>query len=91
VSSLTEAVEQDILQRFLENRAEEYAELKEQCAAFLSGLAKEIQRSNFSFAEYEENEQDLNKLEAWFKKVRQRDFLGGDHTRETEEWMEQCR
>ena len=91
VTPLEEEMEQDLLRRVLEDRAEEYAEVKEQCAEFLAELEREIQRQNFSYAEYEENEQDLNKLETWFAKVSQRDFLGGDHAKEAEDWLEQCR
>lgn len=90
-SAFDEATESSILDRFLQDRAEEYAELKEQCADFLAELDKEIQRKNFSFAEYEENEQDLNKLEAWFDKVRQRDFTGSEPARSAAEWLEKCR
>ncbi|HEX7557284.1 MAG TPA: Chromate resistance protein ChrB, partial [Leptolinea sp.] len=83
--------EADILERFRQDRAEEYAELKEQCAHFLAEIDKEIQRKNFSFAEFEENEVDLNKLESWFKKVQERDFIGGDQASEAAEWLEKCR
>jgi hypothetical protein len=31
------------------------------------------------------------KLEVWLKKVKQRDFLGGNQAREAEEWLEKCR
>lgn len=91
VSPLSDTVEQDILQRFIDDRAEEYVELKEQCAKFLTELGKEVQRHNFSFAEYEENEQDLTKLESWLGRISHRDFLGGDHAREAEEWLQKCR
>jgi hypothetical protein len=83
--------EADIVERFRQDRAEEYAELKEQCAHFLAEIDKEISRKNYSFAEFEENEVDLNKLESWFKKVRDRDFIGGDQAREAEVWLEKCR
>lgn len=83
--------ENAIMERFVQDRAEEYAELKEQCADFLVELDKETQRQNFSFAEYEENEQDLNKLEVWFGKIKQRDFWGGNHASEATEWLEKCR
>lgn len=91
VSPLSDAIEQDILNRFLQDRAEEYAELKEQCADFLKELKKEVERMNFSYAEYEENEQDLGKLESWFEKIQKRDFLGGDQAQEAAEWLEKCR
>jgi DNA-binding transcriptional regulator PaaX len=91
VSTLEENFEQDILKRFLQDRAAEYVELKEQCADFLKELDKEIQRKNFCFAEYEENEQDLGKLENWFGKISKRDFLGGDQASEAADWLEKCR
>lgn len=91
VLPVSEAVEQDILKRFLQDRAEEYAEFKEQCAEFLMEVQKEVDRSNFSFAEYEENEQDLVKLENWYEKIKKRDFLGGDQASEASEWLEKSR
>ena len=83
--------EQAILERFRQDRDEEYAELKEQCADFLAELEKESQRGNFSFAEYEENEQDLNKLENWFEKVKKRDFLQSPQQQAASDWLEKCR
>jgi len=90
-NSFDEETETEIMTRFLQDRAEEYVEFKEQCADFLAELQKETGRENFSFAEYEENEQDLNKLETWFTKVSQRDFLGGEHAQEAAVWLEKCR
>lgn len=90
-NSFDEDTEKEIRQRFLEDREEEYVELKEQCADFLEEIEKETRRGNFSFAEYEENEQDLNKLETWYAKVQQRDFLGGKHAEEATDWLEKCR
>jgi hypothetical protein len=83
--------EKGIVERFLQDRAEEYAELKEKCADFLGELDKETQARNFSFAEYEENEQDLNKLETWFDKVKQRDFIGSKQEKAAAEWLVKCR
>ena len=90
-SALDEDTEAEILERFQQDRREEYMELKEQCFDFLAEIDKEIGRKNFSFAEYEENEQDLVKLEAWLEKVKQRDFLGGDQAAEAVGWLENCR
>ena len=90
-NAFDEPTEAEILQRFSQDRAEEYGELKEQCLDFLAEIEKEIGRKNFSFAEYEENEQDLNKLENWFLKVKQRDFLAGNQAEQALEWLEKCR
>jgi hypothetical protein len=89
--ALDEATEAEILERFRRDRAEEYMELKEQSVDFLAEIDKELARQNFSFAEYEENEQDLVKLEVWLEKVRQRDFLGGEQASEAAAWIEKCR
>ncbi len=90
-SAFDDETQSEILERFRQDRAEEYAELKEQCADFLAEIDKETQRKNYSFAEFEENEQDLNKLLAWFEKVQRRDFLGGSHAEEAAAWLEKCR
>jgi hypothetical protein len=90
-SSLDEETENDILDTFRQDRAEEYFEIVEQCQDFLAEIDKETKRENYSFAEYEENEQDLNKLESWFEKVKQRDFMGGDRANEAITWIEKCR
>jgi hypothetical protein len=83
--------ETDIQARFLHDRAEEYYELKEQCNDFLAEIEKECARKNFSFAEYEENEQDLEKLQNWFDRVQARDYAGGSPAQETAEMLEKCR
>ena len=90
-NSFDEKTENSIVEKFLQDRAEEYAEIKEQCADFLAELDKETQRKNFSFAEYEENEQDLDKLVKWLQKVKARDFLNSPHGVEAEEWLQKCR
>jgi len=89
-NAIDDVNEADILERFRQDRAEEYAELQEQCLDFLAEIDKEIKRQNFSFAEYEENEQDLDKLITWFEKVKQRDFIGGAQAQEAAVWLEKC-
>lgn len=78
VNPLTLETEQDILSRFRYERDEEYAEFCERCEEFLEEIQKETAKQKFSFAELEENEQDLQKLETWFEKIRKRDFVGAD-------------
>jgi hypothetical protein len=83
--------EDEVLEKFRQDREEAYAEFKEQCADFLAEIEKEISRRNFSFAEFEENEQDLVKLESWLAKLKQRDFIGCSQAHEADEWMDKCR
>jgi len=85
------STEAEIVERFRQDRAQEYSEIIEQCDDFMAEIEKEHQRQNYSFAEYEENEQDLNKLEDWFEKVKKRDFLGGPDAANALDRLEKCR
>lgn len=82
VGSLTDAIEQDILGRFRSERDEEYAEFCERCQGFLEEVEKETAKEKFTFAELEENEQDLQKLANWLEKIQKRDFVGGERVQE---------
>lgn len=73
-----EKVEKDIIAEFNKQRIEEYMEIKEQCEAFFEEIKKEIGRNNLTFAELEENEDELNKLHKWFEKVSERDMFGSE-------------
>ena len=70
---LTPAIENDLLERFRASRDEEYAEFCERGDALLGELAKETALGKFSFAELEEAEEDLRKLEKWLEKISARD------------------
>ncbi len=64
-----------IIEKFNAARDEEYGELLEQCEDFFKEIDKEIARKNFTFAEIEENEEELRKLEQWYEKIAARDAL----------------
>lgn len=85
------ATEARVLDLFKADRAQEYYEFKEQCQVFLAEIAKEIKHENYSYAEFEENEQNLNKLVGWLAKIKQRDFIGGEKSVEAETLLENCR
>ncbi len=86
-----EVVQADILARFQADRAREYDEFKEQCEAFLSGINKETARQKFTFAELEENEQNLQKLETWLAKIQGRDFFKGERAEAAVMELAECR
>jgi hypothetical protein len=86
-----ETTEAEILAGFRRDRDEEYFEVIEQCDDFLVEIDKEIGRKNYSFAEYEENEEDLVKLEGWYQKVRQRDFCEASRAGEADAALQRCR
>lgn len=91
VAPLNESVQQDILARFQADRDEEYAELHERCVEFLAEIDKETGKQKFTFAELEENEQDLLRLQGWLEKIQKRDFTGGEAARQAGEDLEHCR
>lgn len=70
-------VEQRIIERFSAAREQEYVEFIDRCEQLLGELEKETHVQKFTFAELEENEEDLNKLIHWLRKIHSRDFLGG--------------
>jgi len=57
-------------------RDAEYEELIERAEALVQELAREGARDKFTFAEVEENEADLAKLQRWARRVRWRDLFG---------------
>lgn len=62
-------------------RDEEYNEFIEKCEDYLKELEKEITIKKFTFAELEEEEEELEKLVSWYEKIVTRDIfhaLGGD-------------
>lgn len=66
----------DLKTIYNEARDEEYAEVISRCHDFLAEIEAETQASHFTYAELEENDEDLTKLRAWFDKIAARDVLG---------------
>ncbi|HEX9012818.1 MAG TPA: Chromate resistance protein ChrB, partial [Anaerolineaceae bacterium] len=58
---------------------------------FLAEIERESSRQKFTFAELEENEQDLHRLETWLERISQRDFTGGSLSGQVAETLERCR
>ncbi len=90
VAPLHEEIEQDILARFKAEREEEYTEFLERSQEFLTEIEKESAKQKYTFAELEENEQDLQRLLNWLKKIQKRDFAGGEKAREASDALKTC-
>lgn len=71
-------------------RDEEYRELLEQCEEFFKELEKETARQNFTFAEVEENEEELEKLRQWCEKIAVRDAFGAGLSGQSREMLARC-
>jgi hypothetical protein len=65
----------DLVARFRSERDEEYAEVCERCQALHEELARETHADKHTYAELEENEHELAKLERWLTQIQARDFF----------------
>jgi hypothetical protein len=84
-------IQADLIERFQGERKKEYGEFGERCQEFLQEIEKETRAHKFTFAELEENEQDLLRLTRWLRKIQQRDFFPGPASREAQERIARCR
>jgi hypothetical protein len=71
-------------------RDEEYGELLEQCGDFFKEIDRETARENFSFAEIEENEEELNKLRQWYEIIAERDTFGSPLQEKAKSMLAEC-
>lgn len=83
--------EAGLVKAFDEARDAEYSEVLDRCREFHAELKKESEADKFTFAELEENEEDLSKLEAWFGKIRARDRFGAPLATEAGRAVAACR
>jgi len=75
---------------FRESRDEEYRELIDKCEDYFKELAYEIERKNFIFAEVEENDEELEKLKQWLKKIEKRVVEGVTLRKTALEKIKEC-
>lgn len=67
--------EEKIISFFNNIRNEEYREFIDECGKYLKELEKEVSIEKFTFAELEEEEEELEKLISWYGKIETRDIL----------------
>ena len=90
VNTLSQSIEEDILEQMRAERDEEYVEFCERCEALIVELERERGQEKFTFAELEETGEDLQKLENWWGKISARDFVGGGCRQEAFDRLEFC-
>jgi hypothetical protein len=88
--ALDRAQEDKVVARFKADRDEEYVELLAKCGDFEAEIAKETAARHFTYAELEENDVDLKKLQAWLEKIIKLDFCGGTRAVEATERLKGC-
>jgi len=80
----------DVHAAFQAARDDEYEEIVDRCEDFLAQVKKEHVSHHYTFAELEENEVDLDKLQKWFARVRQRDAFGAGGRQAAEKALARC-
>lgn len=88
--ALDRAQADKVLARFKADRDEEYAEFLDKCKDFEAEIAKETAASHFTYAELEENDVDLKKLQTWLEKITKLDFYGATLAAEAAERLKGC-
>jgi cation transport regulator ChaC len=63
----------------------------ERCTALLDEIAKETKAEKYTFAEMEENGQDLEKLVRWLAKIQARDFFPDQRLQQAAAMLARCR
>ncbi len=82
--------EAEVLAAFQTARDDEYEEIIDKCQDFLAQLEKEYRADHFTYAELEENEEDLVKLRNWLAKITDRDVFGAPKRAATLEALATC-
>ncbi|WP_370144429.1 Chromate resistance protein ChrB [Streptacidiphilus sp. EB129] len=80
----------EIAQAFNAARDDEYEEIIDRCQDFLGEIEKEYRAEHFTYAELEENDEDLVKLRNWFAKIQARDVLGASGSAATTAALQRC-
>ena len=75
--ALDPAQEDKVVSRFKADRDEAYREFIDKCDDFEAEIAKETAAEHFTYAELEENDADLKKLQGWLDRIGKLDFYGG--------------
>lgn len=82
--------EQTVMEVYQRARTDEYEEIVDRCRDFHTGLEKEYTANHFTYAELEENEVDLTKLQNWLAKVAARDEFGAAGGAEARDAVAEC-
>ena len=88
--ALNRTQEEKVIARFRADRDEEYKEFLDKCTDFEREIAKETAARHFTYAELEENDVDLKKLQSWLEKIRKLDFYGAPLKADCEKRLRGC-
>lgn len=89
-SSLDKKQEAKVVARFKADRDDQYREFLGKCDAFEAEIAKEIAKKKFTFAELEEEDAELKKLQKWLEKISSLDFYKASLSASASDRMTHC-
>jgi hypothetical protein len=84
------AEERAVIAQFCAERSDEYQEIVSHVPAFLEELAHERAQGRATYAELEESEANLERLQKWLARVRARDYFDAPGRVEAERAVERC-
>lgn len=88
--ALDRSQQEKVLARFKGDRDEQYREFLDKCSDFEGEIAKETAANHFTYAELEENDVDLKKLQSWLDKIKKLDFYAAELRSDAEERLRHC-
>ena len=88
--ALDNAQEQRVIHRFNNDRNEIYKEFIGRCADYEAEIAREIREKHFTYAELEENDEDLGKLRVWLAKIQKLDLYEAPLGKAAKERLQIC-
>src|SRR5690242_5750422 len=89
-TGLDKSQEERVIARFKADRDEQYREFIGRCADFEAEIAKERRINKFTYAELDEEETDLKKLQSWLEKIRKLDFYGAPLANDAQKRLRIC-
>ena len=81
---------QAIAETSRKDRQQEYAEVLREGDSLLKHVQRETQHRDFTFAELEELEADLEKLRGWAQQIQSRDYFGCPEAADAAALLERC-
>jgi len=88
--ALDQTQQDRVLGRFKADRDEDYREFLQKCQDFEQEIAHERSIQHFTYAELEENDADLKKLQGWLEKIRKLDFYGAPLAADAQRRLQTC-
>lgn len=89
-AGLDKSQEERVVARFKADRDEQYKEFIGRCADYEAEIAKERRTNKFTYAELDEEETDLKKLQNWLEKIRKLDFYGAPLAKDAQDRLRTC-